>query len=413
MFRPVPVDQQYAGIAGGRPKVLVCGAGVAGVTVTRLLRRSGVDAVLVERAAAPPAGYMLALMPMVEPVLDDLGVREQYRQVSTPIRRYAVDGHTGRRLREDSVETVVSPFGDYRGVDRGSLVEVLAGDDFDVTTAASVRGITERDRVVAVTIATPDGVGCHDFDAVVIAEGMHSGTRDLLGHSVSRVDTGWGGWVVWTDLDEAPELGEEVWGAGCFVAAYPVAGRLGVFLGGPRPDTAAGPRAFIERMCRQVCAPTPRTERAMDAVAAADEPYYWALTDVRARDWARGRTVLLGDAAADFLPTAGIGAGMAMESAWVLARMLHDSKPDGIAPVLSGFERAQRPRVEAAQRNSRHLARLMFRRSRLLASAREVLLRAVSVDHALGPIQKLLQTPPPVTSQSSPPKSRGSRGTEP
>lgn len=395
MFHSVPVDEQYADIPAGGLRVLVCGAGVAGVTAARLLRRQGVRAVLVERAAdAHPAGYMLALMPMADPAIDDLGVRDRYRAASIPIRRYAVDGHTGRRLREDPIADFLSSFGDYRGIDRGGLIDVLTGHGTDVSTAASVGAVTELDDRVRASVSSPGGVVELDFDVVVIAEGMHSATRELLGHHVDRVDTGWGGWVTWTDHDDHQDLGEEVWGAGCFAATYPVADRLGIFLGGPRTDTGNGPGAFIEHMRRRVVTPTPRIGHAMSAVATAEHPYFWALTDCRARQWTRGRTVLLGDAAAGFLPTAGIGAGMAMESAWVLARMLRTADRADVNAVLTRFERSQRPRVTAAQRNSRQLAWLMFRRSRLLAVVREGVLRTVSVDRALGPIQKLLQNPP-------------------
>lgn len=386
------IESQYG--EAGKLRILVCGAGVAGVTVAQMLRRQGMTVVLVERASeALSAGYMLALMPMADAAIDGLGVRERYRNASIPIRRYAVDGHTGRRLREDPIESVVSSFGDYRGIDRGSLVDVLSGDGAPVTLGASVRGIADRGDVVEATLGGGVSATTHEFDAVIVAEGMHSRTRDLLGRAVRGVDTGWGGWVVWTDVDDAPDVGEELWGAGCFAATYPVAGKLGVFLGGPRTDTAGGPTAFVERMRAQLQAATPRIERAMAAVAEAPDPYFWALRDIRARRWAVGRTVLLGDAASGFLPTAGIGAGMAMESAWLLAQMLRDADRGEVATVLRRFERLQRPRVTSAQRNSRMLAALMFRRSRVLAAAREAALRTVSVDRALGPIRKLLETP--------------------
>ncbi|MBB2993530.1 2-polyprenyl-6-methoxyphenol hydroxylase-like FAD-dependent oxidoreductase [Mycolicibacterium iranicum] len=392
MFRRTSIAQQYEKASDCSLRVLVCGSGIAGLTVAQLLRRAGLHAVLIERATTVSAGYMLALLPMADPAIDGLGVRDEYRRRSTPITRYAVDGHTGRRLREDPIGTVVGTFGEYRGIDRGSLVEVLAGGGSDITMGAAVSTVTQRRDAVRVGVAGHGDGEELDFDVVIVAEGMNSHTRELLGHRVRRVDTGWGGWIAWADPDDEEDLGEELWGAGCFAATYPVAGKLGVFLGGPRTDTAAGPAAFFEAMRRRVTTPTDRIERAMAAVAAADDPYYWPLTDVRARDWTLGRTVLLGDAAAGFLPTAGIGAGMAMESAWVLSRALCGG--DDIGTALDRFERSQRPRVAAAQRNSRQLARLMFRRSRLLASAREALLSSVSVERALGPIRTILATSP-------------------
>ena len=104
--------------------------------------------------------------------------------------------------------------------------------------------------------------------------------------------------------------------------------------------------------------------------------------------------MLVGDAAAGFLPTAGIGAGMAMESAWVLGRMLRHADRAGLADVLRAYQGTQRPRVEAAQDNSRQLANLMFHRSRSLAVVRDLAMRVMSVQAAIRPIQRLLQNQP-------------------
>ena len=397
MFTPTTVEKQYDQAESDDLKVLVVGAGIAGVTAAQLLRRSGRHPVLIERAhAASAAGYMLALMPMVDAAIDDLGVRDSYRAASVSLERYAVHGHTGRKLREDSMGAILARFGDYRGIARGELLEVLSGDGCPVAFGSTVTELRETSDAVEVSSSTAGVSQWLEFDLVIIADGIGSATRELvLGQrSVEIVDTKWGGWVVWAPEDSATDLGEEVWGAGFFVGTYPVAGELGVFLGGPRADTAAGPGPFVERIRRKLTAVNPRLDRVLSAVANDPDPYYWSLTDCRAPTWTTGHTVLLGDAAAGFLPTAGIGAGMAMESAWVLASMLRCADRAGLPNLLRTFEHGQRPRVEAAQDNSRQLAKLMFHRSRTLAGARELAMRFISVERALRPIQRLLQNQP-------------------
>jgi 2-polyprenyl-6-methoxyphenol hydroxylase-like FAD-dependent oxidoreductase len=410
MFTPTGVTDQYALAASDDLKILVVGAGIAGITAAQLLRRNGRHPVLIERAAgAAPPGYMLALMPMVDGALDDLGVHDRYRAASAPFNEYAIRGHTGRRLRVDPMARILSSYGDYRGISREALINVLTGDGCAVTSDTTVTALTWTGPTVRAQLSTAGSAQHLDFDLVIVADGIHSTTRDLIPATgpVQTVDTGWGGWVVWTPTDARSDRGEELWGAGNFLGLYPVAGRIGVFLGGPNADTAAGPAAFAERMRRRLTVLDPRIERALDAVAGDPDPYYWPLTDCRTAQWTTGRTVLLGDAAAGFLPTAGIGAGMAMESAWVLSRLLRHTDRHNLAGALSGYERTQRPRVHAAQDNSRQLARLMFRRSKALAVLREVVVRFVSVDVALRPIQRLLQTAPsPELSDSAPPHTR-------
>ncbi|KUI04403.1 NAD(P)/FAD-dependent oxidoreductase [Mycobacterium sp. IS-3022] len=397
MLSPTSLEKQYEQAVTDALRVLVVGAGTAGVTAAQLLRRDGRHPVLIERAESSSAqGYMLALMPMVDAALDDLGVHEAYRAASTPLGRYAVHGHTGRKLREDSMSAILARFGDYRGIGRGELIDVLSGEGGAATFGSTVTDLIERPDEVEVTVSTPDGSHRLNFDLVIIADGIHSGTRQfVLGkRSVQVVDTKWGGWVVWAPEDADSDLGEEWWGAGYFAGLYPVKGEVGVFFGGPRADTAAGPASFVAKTRRQLRDVSPRLQRALTAVLDDPDPYYWSLTDCRAPDWTTGRTVLLGDAAAGFLPTAGIGAGMAMESAWVLAAILRQSGGSALAELLRAYERLQRPRVEAAQDNSRQLANLMFHRSRVLTVIRELAMRFVSVERALGPIKKLLQEQP-------------------
>jgi 2-polyprenyl-6-methoxyphenol hydroxylase-like FAD-dependent oxidoreductase len=335
-------------------------------------------------------------MPMVDAAIDDLGVRDRYRASSASFERYAVHGHTGRTLREDSMAEIIADFGDYRGIARGALLDVLSADGCPVAFGTTVTELQETPRGVEVGIATADVTRHLEFDLVVIADGMGSTTRELVQayRAVGITDTKWGGWVVWAPADDDTDLGEEVWGDGFFIGMYPVARQLGIFLGGPRVDTAVGPQPFVEWIRSRLSSVNPRIAQALAAVAQDTDPYFWSLTDCRAPAWTTGRTVLLGDAAAGFLPTAGVGAGMAMESAWVLARMLRHADRDRLADLLGSFERSQRPRVEAAQNNSRQLAKMMFHRSRSLAWVREIAMRFVSVERALRPIQRLLREQP-------------------
>lgn len=88
----------------------------------------------------------------------------------------------------------------------------------------------------------------------------------------------WGGWVLWAPEDDDTDLGSELWGAGFFLGAYPVKGRLGVIIGGPNEDTTAGAEPFIASVRRRLTATNPRIESMLDSVAQAPDPYYWPWT---------------------------------------------------------------------------------------------------------------------------------------
>ncbi|SEC50668.1 2-polyprenyl-6-methoxyphenol hydroxylase [Paramicrobacterium humi] len=396
VFTSRELEKQLAVLSESELRVLVVGAGIAGTTAAQLLRSSGIRPVLVDGTGPDAnAGYMIALMPMVDAAIKQLGARGAYQDGSTRMDRYRVLSHRGTALRQDSLAALLAEYGQYRGLSRAALLDALSVGGCDVAWHTRVSSLAESGAGVAVTFETPDGGRAADFDVVIIADGIHSATRRFVpgGRSPQTTVTGWGGWVSWAPADAEPDLGEELWGDGFFVGSYPVKGAVGAFIGGPRADLADGPSAFVDRIRNALTASTPRLRRVLEAMDAAEDPFFWVLDDVRTDRWATGRTVLLGDAAAGFLPTAGIGAGMAIESAWVLCNTLTGAAPGGVAERLARYEAAQKPRVEAAQSNSRQLARLMFRRSTLLAHVRNTAMRFVSVDVALAPIRKLLDEP--------------------
>jgi len=392
MLIDTPLAVQLEAQRDDRLRALIAGAGVAGLTLAGLLRRQGLHPVVIERMPGMRhPGYMLALMPTVDPALEDLGVHAEYLARSAPLARYAFRSHRGQMLRSDDLGALLAIHGDYQGIERGALIDVLTARGCPVTFDTTIASVTEG----AVTFSTDTEAS---FDLIVAADGIRSGTRELLDvGEVSAVDTGWAGWVTWSeDLGEDPALGEELWGDGFFLGVYPVKGRLGVFLGGPADDLAVGPAAFAARLRAAAPGIGPRLSAALDAVAGDPDPYLWPLADARATRWidARARAVLLGDAASGFLPTAGIGAGMAMESAWMLGRMLAHADRDALGAVLAAWEGVQKPRVESAQSNSRMLARLMFRRGRTVAWLRETAMRMLSVKAVLGPIIRLVAEQP-------------------
>lgn len=98
--------------------------------------------------------------------------------------------------------------------------------------------------------------------------------------------------------------------------------------------------------------------------------YYWPLNDVRCQQWYKGRVVLVGDSVMGFLPTAGLGASMAMESAAVLADELSRTDTKYLSYALQNYQARRKARVERLHTVSRWLARWRFISSPLLTTIR-------------------------------------------
>ncbi|MFY0691248.1 MAG: FAD-dependent monooxygenase [Paracoccaceae bacterium] len=100
-------------------------------------------------------------------------------------------------------------------------------------------------------------------------------------------------------------------------------------------------------------------------IAAADQPYRWALHDRPPLiAWTEGPVALLGDAAHPMLPSMAQGAVQALEDAVVLAACLGE-QPADIKRALAAYEAARKPRATAVQARSAANLRMFHHRSPL------------------------------------------------
>lgn len=366
-------------MSGGRLRILIVGAGVAGLTLAALLRQRGESPAVIERGKKNrDAGYMLGLMPLGGRVLNGLGLMKQYRECSIPMANYELHDRNGRPVHQYPLEPLIGRFGAWRGLDRGALLRLLERRAGPVVYNAAIADISEG--VDSTTATFTDGSSA-EFDLVVGADGIHSSTRKLIlkDDDVEDFDTGWGGFVVWSQPDsQLVDTYSELWSAGWGVGLYPCPGRVGVFLAGTDAILSkTDSNTYAAELERRV--PAGPFADALKSRDRGQPGFYWKMADCRARKWRSGRTVLLGDAAAAFLPTAGIGASAAMDSAAALADELSRASSTHLDFALKLYEKRQRPRVELMQKNSRNLARVMFINSAPIAWARDQLMRFYSL----------------------------------
>lgn len=390
MFHPVGLAEQLTKTVTEPVRTLIIGAGVAGASLAALQHKRGRHPVLIERAVEhAPAGYMLGALPLSGNLFHTLDRYDEYLATSCAVDAYEIGDQNGRVLRRFDMSELFSGGGDFRGIERGKLIDALSGG-VTVTYGLTATAVNQTPDAVAVTFS--DGTTA-EFDVVVVADGIHSMTRGLIQPptDLSGFDSGWGGWVVWAPPgDQPPSTYTEYWGAGRFAGVYPVKGRMGIFIGGPRTTTKIGPQKFAAKF-RASAELSARLEIALQALEADPDPFYWSFSDFRSEHFAYGRVILLGDSAAGFLPTAGVGANMAMDSAAALDDELSRTGRDTVEFALGLYERRQRDRVIAAQSNSRMLAKLMFSRSRLKSWLIRTTMRWVSVSAALGGIRKVIE----------------------
>lgn len=377
-------------------RILIVGAGIAGLTLAGLLRQRGILPDIVERTADfERAGYVLGLYPLGSRILHGLGMHRAFLARSEPLETYTVAAGNGRVIKSFDFHSLNERFGEVRMLARGELLRRLhrAAGDVDVRKGVTVASIVSNGE--RVHVVTSDGREA-DYDLVVGADGIHSQTRAHVSPQTETFDSHWACQAWWSKRNGLPPSTVfEQWGSGRFVGLYPTPGKLGAIAAAPhsvlRGDLADGRRERTRRAFRRMRGPA--QEALAPFVGDADEVFYWKLEDRRAKDWAQGRVVLLGDAACAFLPTAGVGASMAMESAAVLADELSRAGTRDVPLALASYVRRRRKRVELAQDDSRKLARWMFASRGPRSWLRNRALRFMSLESLAGNIVKMHDEP--------------------
>lgn len=388
------IADQVADHKFGRLRLLIIGAGVAGLTLAALLHRRGEYPFVIERAPClNDSGYNLAMYPLGTRTLHSLNAHEAYCRASARIGTYNLYTGDGRRRKRFEIGDFISRYGCYRGITRSALIDMLHErlDDSPVCFATTATHLSQDKTSASVTFH--DG-STADFDLVVAADGLHSDTRGLLlnRHEYTYWDTGWSCWTTWVaNGGIAVDDIVEYWGRGCFAGAYPAKNATGIVFGGPHETIERmGRTAFIEHALKPLCPDSPITT-IVDAFRTADPLYLWQLRDCRATRWHVGRAVLLGDAATGILPTAGVGASVAMDSAAALDDEISRTDAAHVDYALRLYQKRQKHRVEAAQTNSRRLARLMLVNSRFANGLRDALIPFYSLSRALKNIAALME----------------------
>lgn len=375
--------------------ILIVGAGVAGLTCAALLKKQGANPIIIEKIDESEfnnTGYMLGLLPLGGRVLTELDVEEDYFNHSSEMKTYEIHKEDGSLNKSYSLNFINENYGSYRGIERKELINILFKkmDNTKIRFGITAESIVNDTDKVKVTFSDNS---IRMFDLVIGADGLHSQTRTQLWDKseYSFYDTEWGGWVSWLNGYKMDSY-KEYWGSSSFMGLYPVKDKIGVFLGGPKKITdKLGLNNFIDKIKNKIKVDDKLLQGALDSLKFVKDPYYWEFHDCDSKNWRKGNTILLGDSATGFLPTAGVGASMAMDSASKLVDELSRTDKEHIEYGLKLYEKQQKERVEKAQKDSRKLARIMFVKSELFAAIRDYSIRFYSLKQLVSSINKTME----------------------
>jgi 2-polyprenyl-6-methoxyphenol hydroxylase-like FAD-dependent oxidoreductase len=319
-------------------RVLVVGAGIAGLALARAMRMRGMAVEVAEREGVwPVTGAGLYLPGNAVRAIGELGLGAELADRANHVRRQRMSDHRGQLLADIDVDALWDGVAPCMAIHRADMHDILrkATGQVPVALGTSVTGLRPAADAVEVTFGDRTTA---TYDLVVGADGVHSTVRRLVfGDSPAT----YAGQVCWrfvaTGFDDISDWNVML-GHGLGFLALSL-GDAGVYCYGDvstgRPDDidADGWRTLFADFAD----PVPRL------LDRAENVHFATIEEVSPPVFTSGRVALIGDAAHASSPNMAQGAAMAIEDALVLAELLDTA--GSIDRALADYQRRRADRI--------------------------------------------------------------------
>jgi 2-polyprenyl-6-methoxyphenol hydroxylase-like FAD-dependent oxidoreductase len=346
-------------------KVLISGAGPAGLTIAYWLKRYGYAPTIVERSPSlQVGGYKIDVRGSALQVLKLTGVHDAVVAANTDMQGAMMVDKDGKVVNQMSGDDFGHRVGGDIEIVRGTLCEILRDHlgEVELLFGDTVQAITQSSGSAQVQFTKN---GTREFDCVIGADGLHSNVRRIVFGEESRFLRDLGLYLCVYSVPNYLKLDR-------MEVQYSELGRIAA-IWSSRGDAKAKAcfgfvshapinlrdRAEQEQSLKKVYQGIGwEVPRLLEMMPEATDWYFDAAAQIEMPRWSQGRVALVGDAAYCASPMSGQGTSIAIIGAHVLAGELAAAAGEH-ARAFAEFESAMRPFIEANQALGLKSAKLM------------------------------------------------------
>jgi FAD-dependent urate hydroxylase len=335
-----------------RLRILIVGAGLAGLAAARALRQAGFDPEVIDRTPSwEVVGTGIYLPANGSRALRALGLEQTVADAGAEIAHQRILDTRGRVLVDVDLHEFWGEVGPCLGLHRADLHEILR-EDVPARLGTGIRAIDRVEGPGPVEVTFDDGRR-GSYDLVVGADGLRSTVRGLAVDNRPPTPVGQHSWRYVTTSAVDTTAWSLVLAARSSFLTIPI-GRGLVYgyadvlttpggSGAPGRGTSGlddDPAGELRRHFAGLPDPVPEL---LERLPEPGRIHVAPIEQVAEERWGRGAVVLIGDAAHAMSPNMAQGAALAFEDALVLTAELRNSST--VTEALAAFTTRRHPRA--------------------------------------------------------------------
>ena len=158
-------------------KILIVGAGIAGLSMARALQKSGLMATIIEKdKALSQQGAGIALPANATSALDYLGLKNDLNSISHQVKEIIYAKPSGKLLSRASLLDGKLGYSEFVALKRNDLLNLLHSDELKIKFNCSIESIENRKDGVSTKLTNGEE---QTWDLVIAADGINSTVSKL------------------------------------------------------------------------------------------------------------------------------------------------------------------------------------------------------------------------------------------